>query len=154
LYRAIINIFQKVVGSPYQPIPTLCSPTETVAPIRNTVGGWARSDEDRARTFAQHLKRVFQPNPATNGFTLPPVTNDLQLQREPMEFQTNEIAHIIKNQLDPKKSPGSDQITPKIIIELPYCAVRTISQLFNAITRLGHFPERWKKTMIIMIPKP
>jgi len=41
-----------------------------------------------------------------------------------------------------------------MIIELPYCAVCTVALLFNAITKLGHFPQRWKKSIIIMIPKP
>jgi len=60
---------------------------------------------------------------------------------------------MIKDQLNPKKSPGCDLTTPKIIIELPYCAICTISQLFNAITNLGYFPKRWKKSIIGMIPR-
>ncbi|KAH8343604.1 hypothetical protein KR067_004073, partial [Drosophila pandora] len=132
--------------------PTLSSPKETVMPIRNPTGGWARSDADRASTFANHLKNIFQPNPATSAFTLPTLPYEPQLQHEPIEFRPNEIANIIKNQLNPKKSPGCDLITPKMIIELPYCAVCT--QLFNAIAKLGHFPARWKKSIIIMIAKP
>jgi len=50
-----------------------------MAPIRKAVG---RSDEDNARTFAEHLENVFQANPATNAFTLPSVKNYCQLQRE------------------------------------------------------------------------
>ncbi|KAH8270740.1 hypothetical protein KR026_006166, partial [Drosophila bipectinata] len=134
--------------------PTLSSPKETVMPIRNSTGGWARSDADRASTFAKHLKNVFQPNPATNAFTLPTLSDEPQPQHEPIEFRPNEIVNIIKRQLNPKKSPGCDLITPKMIIELPYCAVCTLTQLFNAIAKLGHFPVRWKKSIIIMIAKP
>jgi len=32
---------------------------------------------------------------------------------------------------------GCDLITPKMIIELPYCAICTISLLVKAITKLG-----------------
>ncbi|KAH8330080.1 hypothetical protein KR074_003056, partial [Drosophila pseudoananassae] len=134
--------------------PTLSSPKETVMPIRNSTGGWARSDADRASTFAKHLKNVFQPNPATNAFTLPTLSDEPQPQHEPIEFRPNEIVNIIKRQLNPKKSPGCDLITPKMIIELPYCAVCTLTQIFNAIAKLGHFPVRWKKSIIIMIAKP
>ncbi|KAH8341120.1 hypothetical protein KR067_006715, partial [Drosophila pandora] len=123
--------------------PTLSSPKETVMPIRNPTDSWARSDADRASTFANHLKNIFQPNPATSAFTLPTLPYEPQLQHEPIEFRANEIANIIKNQLNPKKSPGCDLITPKMIIELPYCAVCTINQLFNAIAKLGHFPTSY-----------
>lgn len=134
--------------------PSLSSPTETIMPIRNSAGGWARSDKNRAITFAVHLQNVFQPNPPTNAFVLPPLSDNIQSQHEPIVFRPNEIAKIIKEQLNPKKSPGCDLITPKMLIELPYCAVCIICQLFNAITKLGYFPERWKKSIIIMIPKP
>jgi len=45
-------------------------------PIRNPTGGWVRSDADRASTFANHLKNVFQPNPVTSAFTLPTLPYD------------------------------------------------------------------------------
>lgn len=69
-------------------------------------------------------------------------------------FHPKEIAKLIHEHTNPKKSPGCDLITPKMIIELPYCAICYITQLFNAITRVGYFPDRWKKSIIIMIPKP
>ncbi|KAH8391460.1 hypothetical protein KR215_010210, partial [Drosophila sulfurigaster] len=63
--------------------PTLSSPKETVMPIRNPTGGWERSDADRASTFANHLKNVFQQNPE---FTLPTIPYEPQLQHETIEF--------------------------------------------------------------------
>lgn len=134
--------------------PTLGSPTVPVVPIRNHTGGWARSDKNRASTFATHLQKVFQPNSATNTFEIPPATDDSQLHHAPVVFRSNDISKIIKEHLNPKKSAGCDLITPKMIIELPYCAVCSITQLFNAINKLGYFPGRWKKSIIIMIPKP
>jgi len=50
---------------------------------------------------------------------------------------------------EPSKSNGT-----KMLIELPLCAVGTICLLFNAMTRLGCFPKRWKKSIITIIPKP
>jgi len=103
--------------------------------------------------FANHLKNVFQPNPPTSAFTLPTLPYEPQLLHEPIEICPNEIVNI-KNQLSPKKSLGCDLITPKMIIEFPYCAVCTITQLFNAIAKLGYFPVRWKKSIVIIIAKP
>ena len=52
----------------------------------------------------------------------------------------------------PNKSPGYDLITR--LNELPYVAIKFITQLMNAILRLGHFPDQWKVAQIILIPKP
>ncbi|KAH8360927.1 hypothetical protein KR084_008897, partial [Drosophila pseudotakahashii] len=72
----------------------------------------------------------------------------------PILFQVPEISNVIRKQLKPKKAPGGDLITPKMIIELPNCAVDAICTLFNGITRLGYYPKKWKKSVVIMIPKP
>jgi len=63
---------------------------------------------------------------------------------EPTVFRPCEVIKIIKEHLQPRKSPGCDLITLKMLIELPLCAVGTISQLFNAMTRLGCFPRGGK----------
>jgi len=95
---------------------------------------------------ARHLKNVFQPNPVTTAFTLPTLPYEPQLEHKPIEFRPNEIINIIKNRLNPQKSLGCDLLNRKMITtELPYCAVCTITQLFNAIARLGHYPVRCKK---------
>jgi len=56
--------------------------------------------------------------------------------------------------MKPKKAPRCDLITQEMIIELPNCAISLICKLFNAITTIGYFPKKWKKSVIIMIPKP
>ncbi|KAH8355802.1 hypothetical protein KR084_003316, partial [Drosophila pseudotakahashii] len=134
--------------------PNLSAPSETVIPIRDSSGSWARSDKDRACTFALHLRNVFQPNPATNSFALPSPPLRIETETDPIQFQPNEVAKVISEQLKPKKAPGGDLITAKMLIELPNCAVEVICKLFNGITRLGYFPKKWKKSVIIMIPKP
>ncbi|KAH8342543.1 hypothetical protein KR084_004423, partial [Drosophila pseudotakahashii] len=122
--------------------PNLSAPSETVIPIRDSSGSWARSDKDRACTFALHLRNVFQPNPATNSFALPSPPLRIETETDPIQFQTNEVAKVISEQLKPKKAPGGDLITAKMLIELPNCAVEVICKLFNGITRLGYFPKK------------
>jgi len=94
---------------------------------------------------------VFQPNPATNVCNIRSQTEDDFPIAKPIVFRPCEVIKIIKEQLQPRKSSGRDLITPKMLIELPLCAVGSICQRFNAMTRL---PKRWKKSIIIMIPKP
>jgi len=68
-------------------------------------------------------------------------------------FQPKEIAKIV-GELKTKKAPGGDRITPKMLIELPNSAIKVICKLFNGIITLGYYPKKWKKSIIIMIPKP
>jgi len=110
-----------------------------------------RSDEDRAETFALHLRNIFQPNPATSSFVLPQIESE-SISLPPL-FQPKEIAKVI-GELKPKMAPGGDQITPKMLIELPNSAIEDICKLSNGIITLGYYPKKWKKSINIMIPKP
>jgi len=117
-------------------------------PLRNSTGNWSRSDTDRERVFADYLKKVFQPNPATNSVTLPPLTASDLASQDPVEFRPSEITKVIKEQLKTGKSPGYDLITPKMVIELLMCAVLRICVLFNVIAKIGYLPQKWKKSII------
>ena len=65
---------------------------------------------------------------------------------------------IINGQLETLNSKfinnSYDLITDKILNELPHVAIKFITQLMNAILRLGHFLDQWKIAQIILIPKP
>lgn len=123
------------------------APTEAVTPLRDAHGNWSRSDEQRAHTFADHLQKVFQPNPPTNTFILH-LSRRNCAPLEPMVFRPDEIAKTVK-ELNPGKSPGHDMITSKMISRLPRCALNLICKLFNAIAKLGYIPTQWKKSVII-----
>jgi len=124
--------------------PNLSSPIETVTPIRNSSGSWVHSDEDRAETFALHLRNVFQPNRATGSFVLPQIVSE-SISPPPL-FQPKQNAKVI-GELKPKKAPGGDQITPKMLIELSNSAIEVICKLFNGIITLGYYPKKWKNLL-------
>jgi hypothetical protein len=52
------------------------------------------------------------------------------------------------NHLNPKKSPGYDLITSKILKELPIIGTKYITQLFDVILLLNYFPTQWKVAQI------
>lgn len=56
--------------------------------------------------------------------------------------------------LNPKKSPGHDLITDKIIKELPMKSITLLTSIFNAVLRIGHYPKQWNMSHIIVINKP
>jgi len=118
----------------------LSSPIKTVTSIRNSSGTWARSDEDRAETFAQHIRNVFQPNSATNSFDLPPLRTEIA--RELSFVWTREIVNVMKIQLKPKKAPGGDLTTPKMIIELLNVQWCLYANYLTGSQNLGTFQQK------------
>ena len=65
---------------------------------------------------------------------------------------TAEVKYCIKN-LKNNKAPDCDGITGAVIKHFPRRAIIMITQIINAILRLGHFPTAWKVAKIIPIPK-
>ncbi|KAH9642062.1 hypothetical protein HF086_015183, partial [Spodoptera exigua] len=41
-------------------------PKQQVTPLRTKTGSWARSDSEKANTYADHLHKVFEPLPSSN----------------------------------------------------------------------------------------
>ena len=121
-----------------------------VPPLR-TPTSWARSDDHKAETFADHLENTFQPNDIHSDIT---PTTELHDESHLIKFfSPNEVKAVIKK-LNPKKAPGHDLLSARMLKELPRKAVVMITYLFNAALRLRHIPSDWKLAKIIMLPKP
>jgi hypothetical protein len=58
------------------------------------------------------------------------------------------------NHLNPKKSPGYNLISGKILKELPIIGTKYLTQLFNTIMLLNYLPTQRKVARIILILKP
>jgi hypothetical protein len=116
---------------------------------------------ERAHAFAKHLEQVFQPHPSENNPEEEEEEEDLiQLLETPYQLEPpikclkrTEVQEII-NSLNPKKSPGYDFITGKILKELPIIRIQYLTQLFNAVLLKGYFLAQWKVAQINLIPKP
>jgi hypothetical protein len=84
----------------------------------------------------------------------------LQLLETPYQLELP-IPHLTRtdiqtaiNNLNPKKSPGYDLITGKILQELPIIGTKYLTQLFNAILLHNYFPTQWKVALIILSLNP
>lgn len=133
-------------------------PTVTSAPLRKTDSTWARSEQEKADTFAEHLSNVFQPHP----YEGPPDHQEMVMEllnmtgvkeATPWNFTEKEVRRTILN-ANPKKSPGYDLITNKILQELPESGKRLLTAIYNGITKLRFIPPQWKTAQIIMLLKP
>jgi hypothetical protein len=64
-----------------------------------------------------------------------------------------EIKEVIKS-LGLKKAPGPDQVTPKMLKEIPQKGIVLLTYIFNGIIRTSHWPKQFKISQIITIVKP
>ena len=126
-------------------------PMIQVPPIKNALGQWVRKDEEKAELFAQHLSNVFQPHEITSNINPTPAYLPEGMMKPITPY---EAAQEIDKNLNPKKSPGIDEISPGLLKELTGKAVKMLTYLFNACLRLKYVPKSFKTAQIIMINKP
>lgn len=134
-------------------------PLQTVPPIRDATGKWARTDSEKASAFAEYLSEVFKPfdieTPQAemeeiNSYLKAPFQMDLPVKK----FNYNEVRKVILHNINPKKAPGYDLVTGKILQNLTRKGVVAVLQIMNAILAQSYFPHQWKVSEIIMILKP
>lgn len=137
----------------------LNQPTSHIPPILMENGKRARNDKEKADTFAKHLCNVFTPfsNNSTQSddrciyeFIESPYQMDMPIAR----FTQKEVHRTILEHINPKKAPGYDLITGKILRELPETGIKYLTQLNNAILRICYVPLQWKVAQIIPVQKP
>lgn len=125
-------------------------PKLQVPALKKDDGKWARSNQEKADAYAEHLESRFQPNPGTED--LPKLQTKVYNDSIPL-VTIAEVAEEI-NFLNSKKAPGFDMITGTILKKLPRKGLVKLTTLINASVRLKHVPNSWKVSEIIMLPKP
>lgn len=110
---------------------------------------WVCDNDKKVELYADHLQKVFSPHDMP---TLP--IPDLEyLPSHPFSFSPRSVAYVL-DRLNIKKAPGPDRITGRMLRELPRSGILWLTRIFNAMVRLGTFPEAWKSAKIIMLQKP
>ena len=66
------------------------------------------------------------------------------------EFRVKAALHSFIN----KKSPGTDEVPPLILKNLPDKVIQYITTLFKVCILLGYTPTKWKECKLVFIPKP
>jgi hypothetical protein len=109
-------------------------------------------------TSAGHLEKTSKPNELPQNEDIETEINKVLKEPlqiiQPIKFLTpKEIQNKIKD-LNPRKAPGYDLITGRILKEIPRKGNANLTTICNTIIRTGYFPVQWKVAQIIMIPKP
>lgn len=127
-------------------------PTNTNPPIRKPSGDWAKTNADKAEIFADHLESVFKPNSFVR--TMPerdPSASSGKVRCPTIKWKP--LRNLVMETVIAKKSPGLDGLTGGMVRELPERYFMILSRIFNAILRVGAYPECWKTARVIMVPK-
>lgn len=135
----------------------LKQPQISFPPLRSSDGEWARSAEEKAEIFAQHLTEVFTPHPGevqTEDEIHQVLNETYQMELPLKKIKMHEVIKIIKHDISPKKAPGYDLINGSILQNLPKKGWKFLTQLFNAVLRTSFFPLQWKVAQMILILKP
>ncbi len=125
--------------------------TKYIPPIRTQTGNWARTDEEKAEIFADHLEGVFTPHDIPTAVN--PTITSCQPNYRISPIRLAEIRTVIQK-LRVNKAPGLDSVNAQMLKELPRVGGIFLLNLFNAILRQRHIPASWKLAKIILIPKP
>lgn len=68
-------------------------------------------------------------------------------------IRASEVRTIIKN-LHPRKAPGADGISNRVLKQFPTALIYLLVSIFNAAMASCTFPDAWKEATVIGIPKP
>jgi len=126
-------------------------PHTHVPPIRKIDGAWARNEQDIAEVYTQYLESIFQPNNIAFEFDMIQCQPHNETRGKIRFFTPLEIAHEIDNNINPRKAPGFDEISPRILNDLPKKTIILLKHIYNAILRLESFLMQWKKAQVIML---
>lgn len=117
----------------------------------------AQSISEKAELLADYFETTFTQH-AVNDRGHCTITHfvqspNLDVPNRISFISPNEIFELIKK-LPNKKSPGHDRITANILKNLPRHGLAYLNNIFNSALRLGYYPNSWKHSLIIPIPKP
>ncbi|VVC37621.1 Reverse transcriptase domain [Cinara cedri] len=114
----------------------------------------ATEDSDYSLWKATSQLKRPRPNDIVSEFD----STQCQLLSSTREFLRHftplEVAHEIDTNINTKKAPGFDEISPYILKELSKKAIVHITHIYNAILRTEFVPEQWKRAEVIMLLKP
>uniref|UniRef100_A0A2M4CV42 Putative reverse transcriptase n=1 Tax=Anopheles darlingi TaxID=43151 RepID=A0A2M4CV42_ANODA len=134
---------------------------QTIPPLKTNGNEILMSAEEKCETISSHFKHSHKITTNLKSAMEKTVKESAQsLKNSSQEslpptllIKPIEITNIIKK-LKTKKSTGLDNINNKSIKNLPNKAIIQITHIFNACLNLGYFPNAWKHTKIVPIPKP
>lgn len=147
----------------FSSINKMCNSRRSIPPLKINTNDYIHNDQDKAEHIASQFAANHTQHSPTNHqtfshtFLVEEKINEYLINQSHDNFivQTTpvEVKNIIKN-LKNKKAPGEDGISNLMLKNLPIQAIILITKIFNASLKFGYFPDIWKKSKVIALPKP
>ena len=131
-----------------------------IPPLKTTTGDIAFSNEDKANALANTFLNCHKisinshsPYALVIDQKLNMLTTDQNTADNDDLWDEMDVCMIIDSLKD-KKASGYDNISNRVLKQLPISATTVLTKIFNACLKLSYFPNIWKKGKVIAIPKP
>lgn len=107
-------------------------------------------DTDKANAFSEYFLKVFNSEPEIN---VPSIRGPLpQVHMDDIILSEDEVKYKLLT-IKCNKSPGPDQVHPRVVSELKDSLCKPLTQLFNLSLSTGVLPDDWKVSNITVIHK-
>ncbi|GFX52988.1 probable RNA-directed DNA polymerase from transposon X-element [Trichonephila clavipes] len=138
----------------------LRKPFQSIPPLKGALGSIAITPIEKAEVIADSLQDQFEPNHVVGRELFDQrihdeVTNFINtphVQEIEPTTPTEVLSYV--QRLKPRKSPGLDQISIRMIKNLPLKFLLFITLLINQLFKNNYFPNAWKTAVVIPILKP
>ena len=108
------------------------------------------SEKEKTEVFAKHFSKFFSN---TNNSSFKPSTSALLNEATDCSpISLDEIECNLKT-INKNSCPGHDQITGKMLVNLPTNCLEAILAIFNYSLSHCLLPKAWKNSKIILLPK-
>lgn len=123
--------------------------------------GLVYSDQQKALCLSNQLERQFSPN----STIMDDIDFEEWIEEQALDIEStphipniyavtdDEVLDLIKLS-KPNKAPGEDGINNRHLKNLPPNYTKYLTNIFNGMLNLAHFPNNWKNAIVIMVPKP
>lgn len=132
--------YYKNLNSQSSQIPTLIDDTGAV---HNT-------DYEKAQVLNEYFASVFTKEDLSSSPKIPP--RRVSSQMTPLKFTEEEVLKVLSN-INPNKSPGPDEIHPKLVYELRNELAQPLTTLFNGSVISGKYPSDWREATVVPLHK-
>lgn len=128
----------------YQYVSSNIKPKESVANLMDSDGNMTRSNEDKANVLNKFFSSVFTQESTDSVPNFNPRT-DCTLSE--VTVSVDQFKKALKS-LNTSKSPGPDQIHPKVLSELSNELAEPLCILFKKCMAAGRIPSEWKEAEV------
>ena len=130
-----------------------------IAPLLNSDGDFVWSDKQKSNLIAEAFRKAHEIPQTPTKHSLDVAQSITEIDVALTNFnnidriRVNEVKDLISS-LQLKKACGFDEITNRLIKNMPPEGAPLLAKIFTACLESSYFPEIWKKGKIVAIAKP